>query len=476
MQIVHIPRPHLAALMACLPVLAGCASAIPALHSGAAALAAHASAAPVAAAGAAGVGLGVGVVVSDDIKKLAREARDTSYGTPSPGTLGAYLQESQKTTVALVESAMKNQRDAQVSAGMQVHAVLARVQAAFRDSRHTKVEALAEPAAGVKGAMDSVLADLASASDKAVTAAGERARAVGVQVRLAPTVPQIRTSGAVYLFPSLPSQLITVGGVFPDEYPRDSPPELALNGKVYRAIETRRDSLRFYVPLADFDAPEPEQTVWRLADLTVPWNRQIVDLTSLTDVAKFSVAIGVLPHSFGSIEMESTVVSIRTEERVRVSEPFAFPESADKAETSRCLSLSAREISEDWRIRSGSGSVSPESAQDADWEDLGVQSWSDRETCWKVRALQQASDPPRAVASWRISVRMTRDVRETGTARERVDLPWGGRHAFKVAGPWMLRRIHNDGTAREIVVQDLSDPLLNIRSEGATVRVSVYPF
>ena len=95
---------RLFALAASVTLLAGCAAVIPALQSGAAAIAAHASAAPlVAAAGAAGVGLGVGVVASDDIKRLAKEVRDTSYGTPSPGTLGAYFQENQKTTVALVE-------------------------------------------------------------------------------------------------------------------------------------------------------------------------------------------------------------------------------------------------------------------------------------------------------------------------------------------------------------------------------------
>ena len=468
---------QLFALTASVTLLAGCAAAIPALQSGAAAIAAHASAAPlVAAAGAAGVGLGVGVVASDDIKRLAKEVRDTSYGTPSPGTLGAYFQENQKTTVALVESAMKSQRDAQVAAGMQVHAVLARGQAAFRDSRHTKVEALTEPAAGFKSSMDAVLAELASPSDSAVKAAGERAQAIGGQIRLAATVPQIRAAGAVYLFPFLPSQSITVRGVFPEAYPRESQPELALNGKVYKALEMQRDSLRFFVPITDFDSSEPKETVWRIAELTVPWNRQVVDFTTFTDVSKFNVAVGVLTQSFGSLEMESTVVRVRTEERPRLSEPFAFSTEPDKAETSRCVRLNAQELSEGWRIRASTGSVVSEPALGSDWKDLGMQSETDGEICWKVRALREETNSPGTAASWRISVRMIREIRETDTARESVDLAWGGKHAFKVAGPWKLRYTRNGGAVGEVAAQAVSDPLLKIQPDGSTVRVSVYPF
>lgn len=468
---------RLAALTACVPFLAGCAAAIPALHSGAAAIAAHVSAAPVVAAvGAAGVGLGVGVVASDDIKRLAKEVRDTSYGTPSPGTLGAYFLESQKATIALVESAMKSQRDVQVGAGMQVHAVLARGQAAFRESRHTRLEALTGPAAGFKAAMDPVLADLASVSDPAVRLAGERAQAIGGQIRLAASVPQIRAAGAVYLFPFLPSQSITVRGVFPETYPRESQPELALNGKVYKAVEMQRDSLRFFVPIADFDAAEPTETVWRLAELSVPWNRQVVDFTTFTDVSKFNVAIGVLTQSFGSLEMESSVARVRTVERPRVSEAFAFAAEPESAETTRCLSLSAQEVSEGWRIRAGTGSVASAPAQGAEWKDLGMQGESDHQICWKARALQEETGSARAASSWRISAFLAREIRETDTARESVDLAWGGKHAFKIAGPWKLRYTRLGGAAREVAAQEATDPLLDIRAEGSTVRVNVFPF
>lgn len=477
MLFIDTPQRRLAALIVSLPALAGCASAIPALHSGAAAIAAHASAAPVAAAaGAAGVGLGLGVIASDDIRKLAREVRDTSYGNPSPGTFGAYLQEGQKATLALVDSAMKAQSDTQVAAGMQTHAVIARAQAAFRDSRHTRVEALSGAAAGFKAVMDGVLADLGSVSDPVVKAAGDRAQAAGGQLRLASGIPQIRAAGAVYLFTSIPSQLINVSGVFPESYPRESVPELALNGKVYRAIETRRDNLRFFVPIADFEAAEPSETVWRLAELTVPWNRQVVDFTTFTDVSKFNVAIGVLPHSFGTLEMESPVIRLRSEERSRLSDAYAFSSESDRAESSRCLSLNAQEVSEGWRLRAGSGSVASEPAAGTEWKDLGVQSESEREICWKVRALQEEGATSRAVPAWRISARMFREIRETDTVRERVDLPWGGKHAFKVAGPWKLRFARNGSTAREIAAQEVSDPLLKVQSEGSTVRVSVFPF
>ncbi len=128
-------------LACCVPMLGGCAAAIPALHSAAAAVAAQASAAPIAAAaGAAGVGLGIGVIASDDIKRLAREARDTQFGTQSAGTFGDFLQDSRIEVQGLVQTVMQTQREVLVVAGLQVQNAIARAPAAYRDKLKLKIE------------------------------------------------------------------------------------------------------------------------------------------------------------------------------------------------------------------------------------------------------------------------------------------------------------------------------------------------
>jgi hypothetical protein len=297
-------------IVSCTLALAGCAGAIPALHSGAAAIAAHASAAPVAAAaGAGGLGLGVGVLVSDDLKKLAREARDTQFGTQTAGTLGAFLQDGQTSAQKLVQAAMRIQRDAVIVAGLQAQAALGKAQAAFKDSRNVKIEALAEAESRFKAAMDSVMTDVASPADATVKAAGDRAREAAARIRLAPDVPQVRSLGPIYLFPFLPTQSITVRGAFPSAYSGDIVPELSVNGKTYKAYDYQADSLRFSIPTADFDAAEPRETAWVTAELLVPWNRPVLNIATSTEVAAFSMAIGVLTQSFGRMVVERDAAS-----------------------------------------------------------------------------------------------------------------------------------------------------------------------
>src|SRR5450631_842411 len=85
----------IAAVAACLMALGGCAAMIPAMHAGAAAVAAHAAAAPIAAgAAAAGTGVGIGVLISDDVKRAIQSAKEMQIGPQDPGTFGAFLADS----------------------------------------------------------------------------------------------------------------------------------------------------------------------------------------------------------------------------------------------------------------------------------------------------------------------------------------------------------------------------------------------
>jgi hypothetical protein len=58
-----------------------------------------------------------------------------------------------------------------------------------------------------------------------------------------------------------------------------------------------------------------------------------------------------------------------------------------------------------------------------------------------------------------------------------IDLAWGSKHHFRFAsGTWKLRYFRTGGGVKEVSSSDISDPLIAIRSDAGSVRVSVYPF
>ena len=467
--------------------LTGCAAALPALHSGAAAIAAQISAAPIAAAaGAAGAGVGLGIIVSDDVKKFAREASESPDETYPAGTFGAFIQEGQAAVITLVQLAMRGQREAQVVAGMQVYSALGKGLKAFPANRAVKLEALPALEAKFRSDMDVAMTNLVSASDATIKAAGDGAAEIAVKLRVAADIPLLRSAGPIFLFPFLPTQDVTIRGAFPATIDRENPPVLIVDGKTYKAIEFQPDTLRFSIRTSDLDAAEPSETIWKVAELRVAWTKPGAVFSDSSQMARFRVVLGVLTQSFGSLSLERSVSRTRTEEKIRPSETFSFASDALRADESRCLRLSANEISEGWKIRPGSGSVAQENLdtgiQGNEWRDLGIQSEGEHALCWKVRALNNPLENVDArtgapQATWKISARIVRDVRELNVTSERVDLAWGSKHTFNVpAGAWKLRFTRNGSPARELTATDTSSPLIRVLAEESRVQVSIYPY
>jgi hypothetical protein len=474
-------------LACCVPILGGCAAAIPALHSGAAAIAAHASAAPVAAAaGASGVGLGIGVIASDDIKRLAREAKDTQFGTQLAGTFGAFLQDSRTEAQSLVQTAMQAQREVLVVAGLQAQRAIARAQAAYRDKLKLKIERLGGQEKKFKTDLESVIADLKSGADSTQKEAGDRAQLIAANLRPSADAPQLASFGPIFLFPFLPTQSVTLRGKFPDSYARSGVPELSIDGKSYKAFEYQPDGLRFSIPTAAFDAAEPQAIVWKRTELIVPWDTPVWNIATSVELEKFGLVIGLLPHSFGSMNMQHKTARLRQEETAKVSDDFLFDASDHDVEENRCLTLTAQELSDGWRIRRGSGAFvlnrQLEGTQNADWKDLGLQNESDRSVCWRALTVHGGSGATESGNAsskimWRISARIWREVSDPDLASESVDLAWGSKHYFKyAAGTWKLRYSRIGGSTKELESSDLSNPLIKVSSDASSVTISVYPF
>jgi hypothetical protein len=472
-------------LFCCVPILGGCAAAIPALHTGAVAVAAQVGAAPVAAAaGAAGVGLGIGVIASDDIRRLAQEAKDTKFGTNSAGTFGAFLQDTQTEIQSLLQAAMRSQREVLVVAGLQSQRAIAGAQAAYKDKLNLKIENIGEQEKKFKADLESVLADLKFGTDLTLRTAGDRAQRVAANLNLPTDKPQLSTLGPIFLFSSLPTQSITLRGNFPGSPARAGVPELSIDGKTYKAFDYDMESLRFSIPIAVFGVAEPQAIVWKKAELVVPWDTPVWNIATSIEKAKFSVVFGLLPHSFGSLTMRHKTAKPRQEEVDRGSDDFLFDASDHDIEENRCLTLTQQELSDGWSIRRGSGKFvlnsQFEGTRFADWKDLGLQSESDRSICWRVKAVlgpaAEGSEPSNKIM-WRISARIWREVSDPDIASESIDLAWGSKHSFRYTpGNWGLRYTRIDGTAKELESSDLSNPLVRVFSDVSSVTISVYPF
>lgn len=450
-------------------------------------VAAQISAAPVAAAvGAAGIGLGIGVLAGDDIKRLAQQAGDTQFGTQTAGTLGAFFQDAQTDIQKQVQAGMQAQREVVVVAGLQAQGALARAKVAYRDSVNLKVERLGDPERKFIAEMESVIADLKSTVDATLKQAGDRAQLMAARIRVTTDTPLLKSSGPLFLFPGLPYQTITLRGSFPAADGGAGVPELAFNGKSYKAFDVQSDTLRFSIPTAAFDAAEPTQIVWKSAELTVPWNTPVWNITTTTEFAKFSVLMGVLPHSFGRMVVEHKVARVRQEERTVQSGSFKTRLAATAGGEEHCLALAPADVAAGWRIRPGTGTFVADKPQVAEllsrWKDTKLRSESDQSVCWRSPASgagsgEEASGGAGDGIDWRLSATIWREVSESELATENIDLAWGGKQFFKYgAGTWKLRFTRTGSGPKEVAATDLSQPLIRVNADATTVAVSVYPF
>ena len=374
---------------------------------------------------------------------------------------------------------MKNQREGQVLAGLQVQMAIARAYASFGKSLDVKTNALAEAERTYFAELGLAIAGLGGGSSQEIKTAGDRARMIADKLRPPGDAPQLRSYGPIFLFPFLPFQSINVRGRFPTEYPNGAIPQLTINGKSYKAHSYDAQSLVFSVPTVDLDAMEPGAIVWRKGELTIPWNRPSFDSLARAGFEDF-VVIGVLPHAFGRATIEHRTSTVRREGRVRNSEDFPVDSNSAGMEETRCLNLSPQEVSDGWKITAGSGTL----VSTARMEDLGLQSENDRSICWRVRAIHNPADGTAAhganeggKAAWRISATLWRDVNDARVASETFDLAWGSRRFFAYpAGSWKLRYAKFGGSPTEVETTDVAQPLVRVNSDGRGVTIGTYPF
>ncbi len=419
------------------------------------------------------IALAIGVVGGIGISGVAGIER----AAPAPGTFGAFLQDSQTEVQSQVQKAMQNQRETSVVAGLQAEGAIARARGAYKDSLNLKTAEIGEQERGFQRELESVLTSLGSTSNKTVKEAGDRAQFLADRLRVPGTAPQLGSYGPIFLFPSLPFQSVRVRGSFPSSYADATVPQLKVEGKSHKAFDYRSDSLAFSVLTADLGVEEPQEIVWKKAEITVPWSKQ---------VEKFDVELGVLPYSFGRATIDHKIVKVRREEKARTSEEFAVDANEAEPDESRCLTLSAQELSDGWRIGAGTSTAARitggEGEKKADWLGLALHTQNDNSVCWRARTLRGATvsamegAEQAAKVVWRITAKIWRDVNEPGIASESFDLSWGGKHVFPyAAGTWKLRYSKFGGSVTEVESADLSSPLIKVSSDGRGVAISVYP-
>ena len=465
----------------CVLLLNGCAALIPAAHTAAAALAANSGAVAVAA------GVGAGVVTglaAPEIRKALAGDKAAEGAAQESGTLGAFLATSQAEVRNLVQRARDSQRDALAVAGIRVQSAMARGRTVFKDSLSSSP--LGEQEKRFKSDMEWLVANLYSPADSIVKDAGERAQAMANRLRPAGAMPVLNAGGPVYLFASLPYQSVSISGRFPVSYVGQAVPQLSIGGVSYRAFDYGADSLRFNIPTADLNVADAKQIVWKSAVLSVPWS-QPSNFFSAPEMEQMNVELAVLPDYFGRMSIERTVSTLRKEEKTRFSSDFRLGATTAETASRQCLELTPEELSNGWRIQPGSSAFVP-SAGSAGSPGMGelklsLVSENEKAACWSVSTANTQTTPANesaasvALSSWRISSLIGRDVKESGSARETVDLAWGSQHFFRYpAGSWTLRYSRTGSAERELSAADASQPLIRVSTDATGFAVSIYPF
>jgi len=463
--------------------LSGCAALIPAAHTAAAAVAANSGAVAIAAGAGAGILTGL---AAPEIRKALASEKGSEGAEQEPGTLGSFLATSQAEARTLVQRARESQRDALVVAGIRVQTALARGRTVFKDSLTLSLSTIGDQEKRFKTDMESLLANLYSPADSMVKDAGERAQAMANRLRPAGAMPVLNAGGPVYLFTSLPFQSVVISGRFPASYVGQAVPQLSIGGLSYRAFDYSADSLRFNIPTVDLNVADTKQIVWKSAVVSVPWS-QPSNFFSAPETEQMNVELAVLPDSFGRLSIDRTISTVRKEEKSRFSSDFRLGANAAETASRQCLELTPEELSNGWRIQAGSSAFVP-SAGSAGSPGMGelklsLVSENEKAACWSVSTANAQTTPanesvaPVALSSWRISSLIGRDVKESGSARETVDLAWGSQHFFRYpAGTWKLRYSRNGSAERELSAADASQPLIRVSSDATGFAVSIYPF
>jgi hypothetical protein len=452
----------IALLLCCQLLCAGCAAVMTAAATHASVVAAAVDVAPIVLATGAIGALGVMGAAGDD-----RE-------THNAGTLGDFLARNQAEADRLVELAMKSQQETLVASGLQAQRAIARARIAYRDSLNTKDAALGTPERTFEADFVAVISILASGDNRAIKEAGDRARSVADRLRLPEGTPQLRSYGPLYLFAFLPFQTVSIRGTFPAAYKDRVLPQLTVNGKAYAAYSYSTDSLDFSVTTsALISGDSPGEISWIKAELSIPWDQPLFGSLS-RDKYKHSVVIGVLPDSPGRATVDHALGAVRIEEKIRTSDEFALKPELDPGQT-RCLQLSAQELSEGWKIVKGSGKAAlAASTPGSGARDHGLQSEDDSSVCWSVSA---AEDPTGKVPAWQISARIRREVADSRVVSEAFDMRWGENRTFPYTpGTWKVRySLFNRGVTEEDTT-DTANPFVRIASDGRSMTVRTYPF
>lgn len=480
-------RALLAALMVVAATsLSGCAALIPAAHTAAAAVAANSGAVAVAAGAGAGILTGL---AAPEIRKALTNDKSGEGAAQEQGTLGAFLASSQTEVRNLVQRARESQRDALVVAGIRVQSAMARGRTVFRDNLSTSVSALGEPEKRFKSDMEALVSNLYSPADSIVKEAGERAQAMANRLRPAGAIPVLNAGGPVYLFASLPYQSVSISGRFPASYAGQAVPQLTIGGSTYRAFDYSADSLRFNVPTTDLNLAEAKQIVWKSAVVSVPWSAPGNFFTA-PEIEQLNVELAVLPDAFGHLSIERAVSNVKKEERPRFSRDFRLGAGEASASGAQCLELTPEEVAAGWKIQPGTSAFVP-GAGSAGSQALGalklhLASETANSACWSVAAANAdaaaesgaaAPSTPPASVTWRISAIIGREISESATTRESVDLAWGSQHYFRIpAGAWKLRYARTGSPERELIAADASQPFIQVKTDATGVAVSIYPF
>ncbi len=447
----------IAALACCQMSLSGCASvaAVAAAHP--AAIAAVIDILPVAA-----VLGGIGRV---GIAGIAGEQPESH----APGTLGAWLKERQTTSESGASGAMAAQREVSVTAALQAQRAIARARIALRDRLAARVETLDAGTRETLSEIDAAIATLPAAEPRVAKQAGDRIQLVADKLAVPAQVPQVRSFGPVYLFPFLPFQTLTVRGNFPAQYPEGEVPKLTVNGRVFKAYTYDAQSLGFSLP-ADSLVQAAQGVAWSRAELEIPWEAPRFDTFARQGFGNF-VVIGMLPNSPGRVTIDHQVEITRSEEVARTSEALTLNADAGESEQTACLTLKPAELAAGWKLKAGS--VAPVFAAQSGGalKDHGKKSEDERSVCWRV----ELNAAERLV--WRLTAVLRRDLRESRTESESLDLAWGGSRVFNFpAGSWKVRYAKFEGAEVVFGETDLSSPLFRVEGNARSVKVIAYPF
>lgn len=352
----------------------------------------------------------------------------------------------------------------EMEAGAQVRLTIENARIAYADSLNLTMDRVDQTARNTFDQISTLVGNVESKSSALLKQATATAQQIANTLPLHNNRPQVTTLVPKYIVNQTPIHFKFMGN-FQHASEPNYQPNLKFGTRTFQASRITTQSLEFTANPSEVFEGVNLQTITKIAYsqgiLSTPWPATLMG----TNEAKFTVLIGALPSSPGTITLEYTTQRTERQTQVYTSQNMHLASTREAGNNDQIGHLFRAYPTPGWHVVRGSSSTSVTHhgecqlpSFESDHDDVVVYKGS---TIHKVKGSSGSMDVT-------ISFTEYQDVSVTDHHSEKINLKWGDSKVFNhPLGTWKITFNAFDGSSHEFLGSDLtSSDYIKIENQG----------